>query len=108
MGAETYTLITGASSGIGRETAIRLSATSRLILHGRDAARLDETRQQCTTPEQHVPWLLDFNDVTRIEDSLKELVSRHGLAVENVVHCSGTLKILPLRALEFATVREMM
>ncbi len=108
MARELCTLITGASSGIGRDTAIRLSTSSRLIVHGRDTARLEETRLRCNSPDSHVPWNLDFREVSQIEASLKELLEKHELSVENLVHCAGTLRILPLRSFELATVREVM
>lgn len=41
---DMYTLITGTSSEIGRQTAIRLSESRRLVLRGRDIARLEETK----------------------------------------------------------------
>ena len=42
-------LVTGASSGIGRATAIECAKMgARVILTGRNEARLEETRRQCT------------------------------------------------------------
>ena len=54
-----YTLITGASSGIGRAIAIELSKTSRLILHGRNRQKLEETVCQCKG-DGHVIWTYDL------------------------------------------------
>lgn len=103
-----YTLITGASSGIGRETAIRLSTSHKLILHGRDSARVEETRRSCVSAESHVAWILDFRDVDKIESALKTLLFDHSIAVENVVHCAGTLHIRALRSVELGEARETM
>ena len=44
------TLVSGASSGIGRAIAERLARSRRLILHGRDYPRLEETRLACARP----------------------------------------------------------
>jgi NAD(P)-dependent dehydrogenase (short-subunit alcohol dehydrogenase family) len=108
MNQQAFTLITGASSGIGRESAIRLSASYPLILHGRDAARLEETRSRCSAPERHLLWPFDLRDVCRIETSLGQLLQENDLGVAGFVHCAGTLKILPLRSIEPATAREML
>jgi NAD(P)-dependent dehydrogenase (short-subunit alcohol dehydrogenase family) len=102
------TLITGASSGIGRETAIHLSASRSLVLHGRNASRLEEVRQRCTAPERHVLWDLDLRTVDEIEHSLLALIERNTLAVESFIHCAGAMKVLPLRSIDRADVRETM
>lgn len=102
------TLVTGSSSGIGRDTSVRLSASHNLILHGRDAIRLEETRRLCANPERHVIWNLEFREADRIEDSLLKLLEINNLAVNNFVHCAGMLKVLPLRSIERASAREIM
>ncbi|MCX6925049.1 MAG: SDR family NAD(P)-dependent oxidoreductase [Verrucomicrobia bacterium] len=102
------TLITGASSGLGRETSIRLSASRNLILHGRDAARLEETCRLCNNPGRHAFWNLDLRDVDQIEDSLRKFLEQNRVAVESFVHCAGMLTLLPLRSVEPAVVREIM
>jgi NAD(P)-dependent dehydrogenase (short-subunit alcohol dehydrogenase family) len=96
------TLITGASSGIGREIAKGLSADRRLILNGRDAERLEETRAACSSPERHLVWPQALDRVAEIPPSLTELLARHQVRVNNYVHCAGTLKVLPLRSIELA------
>ena len=61
-----YTLITGASSGIGKALAIRLSGARRLILHGRDSRRLNETLSECANPHHHLIWPFDLLELWRI------------------------------------------
>ncbi|MBD8909692.1 SDR family NAD(P)-dependent oxidoreductase, partial [Methylorubrum zatmanii] len=66
----TYLLITGASSGIGREMAVSLSGQYRLILSGRDPGRLQQTRQACQAPDRHLCWARDLADVTTLAQAL--------------------------------------
>jgi NAD(P)-dependent dehydrogenase (short-subunit alcohol dehydrogenase family) len=94
------TLITGASSGIGRETAIRLSASRRLLLLGRDAGRLDETRRACVSPQQHICLPLDLQRVDLIEPALTDVLRNNGIRVRQFVHCAGLLKVAPLRLVD--------
>lgn len=108
MSRTPCTLITGASSGIGRETAVRMSRTCSLILHGRDSARLEETRRLCSAASSHVPWIMDLRAATDIEPSLKELLDSRGLVVRNFIHCAGTLKIQALRLVNHGDASDLM
>lgn len=104
----TYTLITGASSGIGRETAIKLAAARRLILHGRDVARLTASREACPSPENHLIWPFDLKEVDQLEASLSQLLGAEKLPVDAFVHCAGAVQVAPLRQLELPAARELM
>jgi dehydrogenase/reductase SDR family member 7B len=67
--------ITGASSGIGRALAVNLSRRgARLILSARSVKRLEDCRQACTNPDQHVVLPLDLTDLASLEEA-----SRHAL-----------------------------
>lgn len=101
-------LITGASSGIGREMAIALSSHYRLLLAGRDSARLEETRQSCASPETHIAWCHDLDDVEGIAKSLTELLVAHESCVEGFVHCAGMLSVLPLRSVSPVHAQQVM
>lgn len=90
-------LITGASSGMGREMAIRFSAIYRVILNGRDAGRLEETRQLCTNPAEHLIWQYDLAKVEELENSFVAFMSAHEVRVSYFVHCAGFMKTYPLK-----------
>jgi NAD(P)-dependent dehydrogenase (short-subunit alcohol dehydrogenase family) len=108
MNIENCTLLTGASSGIGRETAIRLSQLGPLLLHGRDQARLEETRALCHEPWRHRLWLHDLADVSAIEESLPKALTDHNLKVARFVHCAGVLHVGPLRLLDHGAIEHIM
>ncbi|KIY71735.1 NAD(P)-binding protein [Cylindrobasidium torrendii FP15055 ss-10] len=66
-------IVTGASAGIGRATAIALSKAGwSILLTARNEANLEETRQLCETPENCLPIA---GDVTN-EDFVKTLFER--------------------------------
>jgi NAD(P)-dependent dehydrogenase (short-subunit alcohol dehydrogenase family) len=108
MNQVSATLITGASSGLGLASAIRLSRERTLILHGRNLVRLEETRSQCHVPERHMLWPFELKDVGNLSDSLAHLLAERALSVEAFVHCAGMVTILPARAIDHRIAHEIM
>lgn len=106
--SEHFVLITGASSGIGREMAIALSAQYRLILNGRDVERLEATRRACRSPERHLCWAQDLAAVTELADSLPAFLRQHDVAISRFIHCAASLNVLPLRSITIAHAHEVM
>lgn len=102
------TLITGASSGIGRDAAVRLSKDRRLILHGRDRARLQETVSMCAESSAHLIWPYDLREVENLGTSLTNLLQGSSAGVEAFVHAAGSVKALPLRSVNYQVAMEMM
>jgi len=92
-----YILLTGASSGIGRNIAIKLSATNNLILNGRDESRLNETRLQCEEPDNHLIWRYDLSDIEGLGNSIKAYICEHDILVKAFIHCAGIFRLLPFR-----------
>ena len=76
-----YVLITGASSGIGRATAVRLSKTYPLILGGRDEKSLEETRAKCENSDVQLLWRYDLLKVDGIGESLSALLKEKSVSV---------------------------
>jgi NAD(P)-dependent dehydrogenase (short-subunit alcohol dehydrogenase family) len=73
-------LVTGATDGIGREVATRLAQLgATVLLHGRDADRLDATRREITErtgATDVVPLQADLSSLAEV-DALADAVERH-------------------------------
>lgn len=92
-------LVTGASSGIGRETCVLLSQLgARIVLAGRDRARLEETLTLMSGDGHGVETL----DLASDFDGLKWIksVSSGVGPLLGFVHCAGIQLTKPLRVLQ--------
>lgn len=100
-------LVTGASSGIGRDTAVLLGQLgANLVLAARNAERLAET-QAMLTQQDHACETVDLGDSKGIAVWFDALVKKYG-ALDGFVHCAGLSAILPLRATPLAKYEEIM
>lgn len=83
---EKKILITGASSGIGKATAIECSRMgAKIIITGRNKQRLEETYQSLEG-DGHSMMIADFeqeNDITLLVEKLPDL--------DGIVHCAGVV-----------------
>jgi len=100
-------LVTGASSGLGRETAILLGElNARVILVARDHSRLQETLRQIPG-EGHVVAPFDLADSDAIPAWLRTVTAESG-PLNGLVHSAGVRHTLPLRVLTAAKFEELM
>ncbi len=89
-------LVTGASSGIGRETAILLSEhRAELTLVGRDQARLDQTLASLSG-SGHRALAFDLADTNGITPWFNSVIAASG-PLHGLVHSAGAHAALPVR-----------
>lgn len=85
-------LVTGASSGIGREVAIQCAKVgARLVISGRDEARLNETLA-VLTGAGHRALFADLTNPKQVD----ALVEQAG-EIDGVVHGAGVSGVMPIR-----------
>jgi NAD(P)-dependent dehydrogenase (short-subunit alcohol dehydrogenase family) len=95
LGGRTI-LVTGASSGLGRATAGALAQCgARVILTGRDPAKLDDTRAQLTGGA-HVAVAAAFTDADQVADLVKSIATDHG-PLDGIFHAAGAYMAMPAR-----------
>ena len=92
-------LVTGASSGIGRETAILLSRLgASIVATGRDPAALQQTLE-FLQGDRHAAEAFDLSKVNEIPDWLLTLAQKHG-RFDGVAHLAGRHEACALKMAE--------
>lgn len=100
-------LVTGASSGIGRETAVLLSELgATLILLARSAENLEITRSQLTG-DGHLTVRFDVAEGSGLPALLKDLSAKTG-PLHGIVHCAGIYSIRLIRSLDLPQIEQTM
>ena len=98
-------VVTGASSGIGRETAVVLSELGcRVILSGRRVEQLQATLE-LMTGGNHSLERFDLNGLESIPAWVKSLASQYG-PLDGLVHSAGVQKTIGLRGLTVEVLHE--
>ena len=92
-------LITGAGSGIGRETAIVASKLgARVVMLDVSEGGLKETLA-ALSDAQHGYYVVDLSDTDTIGQTIKDIVDKYG-AISGLVHCAGISSRKPLNVLK--------
>lgn len=106
--SEKKILVTGASSGIGRETAILLSQVgAAVVLVGRNKEELNKTLS-CMTPGNHYIISFDLSEVEKIKSLVQEAVGFNEKKLDGLVHCAGMTKIVSLKMLNYERLDQVM
>jgi NAD(P)-dependent dehydrogenase (short-subunit alcohol dehydrogenase family) len=104
---ERTILVTGASSGIGRETAIVLSELgAHVVIAGRDPGRLEETRSRMQGPAHRIETF-DLTHAAAIPGWIKKITQETG-PLSGLVHCAGIHQAVPLRVISPASIETVM
>lgn len=100
-------LVTGASSGIGRETSILLSQLgAKVFILDFDEKELNET-SLLLHGEQHHKVLFDLTDFDAIPTLIQEFVIDNG-RLDGLVHCAGISSRKPLNMLKASGFSKVM
>ena len=94
-------LITGASSGIGRQIAISASQMGgNVIITGRDESRLNETFLKLGegSHQQIIADLLNQEQLISLVDKLP--------GIDGIVHCAGIVKPFPVKFINHDKIKE--
>ena len=94
-------LVTGASSGLGREIACTLSRKGyRLVLMGRNDEQLAKSQGQCEAQNEHIILPIDLNMIELVFDTVQEILLEHQLEVYGFVHCAGITRVMATRVMQ--------
>jgi len=100
-------VVTGASGGIGRSTAVLLGGLgARVVLVGRDTSRLEETSSLMEGADHRIAPF-DLNRLEEIPQWLAGLADEVG-PFSGLVHCAGITSLVPLRVLGIEQLDEVM
>ena len=103
----TY-LVTGASSGIGKETALKISQCGgKVILSGRNEVRLKETFASLASGVTHATYVQSLSNADETSDWLKEIIKSHG-PFSGVFHAAGIELIRPVRLINQTQLNEIL
>lgn len=99
-------IVTGASSGMGREVACELAAAGADVLAiGRNTERLSTVHQEY--PEHIFTAAVDVCDAEALEAAVAAFVAEHG-KLNGGVHAAGYNEFTPLKAHDLETAHRIM
>jgi NAD(P)-dependent dehydrogenase (short-subunit alcohol dehydrogenase family) len=92
-------IVTGASSGIGRQCAISCSYMgATVILLGRNRDRLKDTLSLMRNKEKHLFYAIDLLEYEKVVQIVKDMVVQKG-KISGLINCAGISTTLPLNAI---------
>lgn len=102
-----HILITGGSSGIGRQCAIQASRLgARVSVIARREEDLKETVAMMDRPEEHAYFVADLSETDTIEELVKSIVAQRG-AVDGFCHAAGIATVRTLKMSKPAFIEKM-
>ncbi len=100
-------LVTGATGGIGSETAVQLSRLgANVVICGRNEKKLQGVFE-CLEGEGHARYVFDLNDIDSIEGFIKQINDEQGV-FNGVAFCAGIAPMRPLKMTKRKNMIEVM
>ncbi len=95
---KTYTLVTGASSGMGALCAKQLSKSQNLIIASENSEQLTRVKEECDNQENILLWHCNFaTERADIGNSLSEILKNNDAVIDKYLHFAGINKLSPLK-----------
>ena len=102
-----YTLITGATSDIGKQICATLEVAGHsLLMTDLDESALVKVRADLQFPEQHKVLALDLSEVEQAESKLSDFLANEQIMVSNAVFAAGIFSVKPLKLVNYAFVKK--
>ena len=93
-------LVTGASSGIGRETAILLNNLgANIVMVARNSVELQKTADLLDKKNAYYVEPFDLNKLSAIQEWMKNIALKIG-TIHGLVHCAGIRTTMPLKNID--------
>jgi NAD(P)-dependent dehydrogenase (short-subunit alcohol dehydrogenase family) len=93
-----YLLITGATSGIGQEMAIKFSKSHNLVICARNEAKAIDLINKFDGSHDYRIWLQDLSLVDTIENSLINFLANEKITIDKFIHSAGTMRLLSIKS----------
>lgn len=107
MKTSGYTLVTGATSDIGRQICATLESSGhKLLMTDLDENALLESRSALEHPDEHRVLALDLSEVELAETKLTEYLKTKQLEVKNAVFAAGIFSVKPIKLVNYAFVKK--
>lgn len=105
MNDTSLILVDGASSGIGKSTALLLNAAGvRVVAVARNKEKLEQVKRECSSPDLFFYEIKDVGeDIFSLSEWVSGLVEKYG-KFSGYVHAVGVLKPQPLKLLDYTNV----
>lgn len=97
-----YTLVTGATSDIGRQICRTLEASGHaLLLTDLQQEALEDAKASLANPDKHLTLSLDLSDVEGAKAGLIDFINAGRLQIGGAVFAAGIFSIKPVKTVEY-------
>ena len=101
-------LVTGASSGIGRETALLLNKLgAQVVAIARSEKKLQQLQEESLYKENcHIEVKDLVKDIEGLPSYVKSLKNKYG-KFQGLAYCAGVAELAPLQTLDFSDMKNV-